>query len=90
MSLAAKNCLTAQANTSSGATIIQNISLNLFQRAFHRLGGGTLGCTELQAHTIIVETQLQMIPNKDRCNGKSNSWGISVRSMHMGAASTLE
>ena len=66
ISLAAKNCLTAQANTSSGEMIIQNISLNLSQRAFHRFGGGTFGCTEVQAHMIIVKTQLQTIPNKVR------------------------
>ena len=64
--LAAKNCRTAQAKTSSGAIIIQNISLSLFQRAFHGFGGGTFGCTEVQAHIIIVEMQLQTIPNKVR------------------------
>ena len=59
--LAAKNCLTAQASTNSSAIIIQNISLNRFHRAFHLFGDGTFGWTEVQAHTIIVELQLQIM-----------------------------
>ena len=90
ISFAAKNCLTAQANTSSGAMIIQNINLNLFQRAFHGFGGGTLGWTDVQAHIIIVETQLQMIPNKVRGNCELEFGGVSARSTNIGAASTLE
>ena len=90
ISLAAKSCRTAQAKTSSGATIIQNINLNLFHRAFHGFGGGTLGCTDVQAHIIIVEKQLQMIPNKVRDDVELELGGVSARSMNMGAASTLE
>ena len=89
ISLAAKNCLTAQANTSSGAMIIQNINPNLFQRAFHGFGGGTFGCTEVHAHMIIVETQLQRMPNMVRCNGPGEFEGVSTGSMNTGAASTL-
>ena len=89
ISLAAKNCLTAQAKTSSGAMTIQNINLNLFQRAFHGFGAGTLGCTEVQAHIIMVEEQLQTIPNKVRCNGVSRLGSVSARSTNTGAAWTL-
>jgi hypothetical protein len=66
ISLAAKNCLTAHASTSSGAMIIQNIILNRFQRALHRFGGGTFGCTAVHAQMITVERQLQIIPNNVR------------------------
>jgi hypothetical protein len=46
--------------------IIQNIILNRFHRALHRFGGGTFGCTAVHAQMIIVERQLQIIPNNVR------------------------
>ena len=67
---------------------IQNINLNLFQRAFHGFGGGTLGWTDVQAQMIIVDRQLQMIPNRVRGNGVLGFGGVSAR-LNMGAASTL-
>src|SRR6266511_5028787 len=75
MSFAAKNCLTAHASTSSGATIIQNINSNRFHRAFHLLLGGTFGCTAVHAQRIVVDKQLQTIPNSVRfnCPGSASS-----------------
>ena len=53
--LSANSYLTAHASTNSGATIIQNINVNRFQRAFHLFGGGTFGYIEVHAHIIIVD-----------------------------------
>jgi hypothetical protein len=91
ISLAAKNCLTAHANTNSGAIIIQNINPTRFQRAFHLFGGGTFGCTAVHAQMITVDTQLQIIPNNVRCiTDFESSVVVPVRlSMRIGTASTL-
>jgi hypothetical protein len=64
---------------------------NRFQRAFHRFGGGTFGCTAVHAQMTIVERQLQIIPNNVRRItdfGSSDVFGI-ILSMTIGIASTL-
>lgn len=91
MSFAPKCCLTAHASTNSGATIIQNINSNRFHRAFHLFCGGTFGCTEVQAHIITVETQLQTTPDNVRFDGDIKSCSVSravVLSMSIGVALT--
>ena len=65
------------------------MSLSRFHRAFHRFGGGTFGWTEVQAQMIIVDRQLQIIPNKDRGIGVLEFGGVSARSIDIGAASAL-
>jgi hypothetical protein len=92
ISLAAKNCLTAHARTNSGAIIIQNITFSRFQRAFHRLGGGTFGCTAVHAQMITVDTQLQIIPNNVRRITDFESSVVPVAIgllVRIGTASTL-
>jgi len=88
ISFAAKNCLTAHASTSSGATIIQNINFKRFHRACHFLRGGTLGCTAVHAHSIVVDKQLQTIPNKVRFNGllQDSTHSVSSRATKLNIA----
>ena len=64
------------------------MSLNRFHHAFHRFGGGTFGWTEVQAQIIIVEKQLQTMPNNVRFNVEFDSTGVSALSTNMGVAST--
>jgi len=66
ISLAAKNCLTAQAKTSSGAMIVHIIVFNLRRRARQSPEGGTFGCTDTHAQMIMVAKQFQIILNNVR------------------------
>jgi hypothetical protein len=67
------------------------MSPNRFQRAFHWFGGGTFGCTAVHAQMMIVETQLQIIPNNVRCITDFESSVVVAIGlpMRIGTASTL-
>jgi len=63
ISLAANHCRTAHASISSGATVVQNISLTLAKSPPIRFCGGTFGCTEVHAQMKMVKIQLHATPN---------------------------
>jgi hypothetical protein len=71
--------------------IIQNMIFNRFQRAFHWFGGGTFGCTAVHAQMMMVDTQLQIIPNSvRRITDFESSVVVAIgQSMRIGIASTL-
>ena len=58
---------------SSGAMIVQNIIFNLLRSAPQRPEDGTFGCTDTQAHIIIVDRQLQVMLSRLRFNGQRAS-----------------
>src|SRR5258708_4121352 len=69
ISQAANHCLTAQANISSGAMIVQIIIFTRRHNPFQYPDGGTFGWTDTQAQIIVVRTQLHTILYSDRLTG---------------------
>jgi len=73
ISQAANHCLTAQANISSGAMIVQIIIFTRRHNPFQYPDGGTFGWTDTQAQIIVVETQLHTILYSDRLTEHASS-----------------
>src|SRR5258707_7208760 len=69
----ATHCLTAQANISSGAMIVQIIIFTRRHNPFQYPDGGTFGWTDTQAQIIVVNTQLHTILYSDRLTGHASS-----------------
>src|SRR5260221_3166743 len=72
ISQAANHCLTAQANISSGAMIVQIIIFTRRHNPFQYPDGGTFGWTDTHAQIIIVKTQLHTILYSDRLTGHAS------------------
>src|SRR5260370_32896084 len=73
ISQAANHCLTAQANISSGAMIVQIIIFTRRHIPFQYPDGGTFGRTDTQAQIIVVNTQLHTILYSDRLTAHTSS-----------------
>ena len=73
ISQAANHCLTAQANISSGAMIVQIIIFTRRHNPFQYPDGGTFGWTDTHAQIIVVRTQLHTILYSDRLTMHASS-----------------
>src|SRR5258705_201215 len=89
ISQAANHCLTAQANISSGAMIVQIIIFTRRHNPFQYPDGGTFGWTDTQAQIIVVNTQLHTILYSDRLTGYASGsiLGSALLDRTIGSAS---
>src|SRR5258705_8741325 len=85
ISQAANHCLTAQANISSGAMIVQIIIFTRRHNPFQYPDGGTFGWTDTQAQIIVVKMQLHTILYSDRLT--STVPGAALLERTIGSAS---